>query len=177
MKMRFYFGLLGLVTTMVASAAFADPVFRWTDESGVVNYGSAPPQSGPAKKSVRVVDVTPAVTDHASPDELRARHDLAQALFAAEDARLHRQLLEEQIASEHARGEALRAQADMMAAQSAAEDPCVATNSCGYSPVVFIGRPLHFRPTRPIPGLPSRPHRPASLVPTPELPMGLRRGF
>ena len=175
--MRFYFVLLGLVTAMLASVAFADSVFRWTDESGVVNYGSAPPQSVSAKKTVRVVDVTPALTDYASPDELRARHDLAQALFAAEDARLRRQLLEEQIATEHARGEALRAQADMMAAQTIPEDPCIATNSCDYNPVVFIGRPQHFRYIRPIPGQPPRPHRAASLMPTPERPMGLPGRF
>lgn len=152
MKARILFGLLGLVAWMASTSARADSVYRWTDDSGVVNYGSAPPQAGLAQKTVRQVDVTPAVTDHVTPDELRARHDLAQALFAAEDARLQRELLEEQIASEHARAEAYRAQADMLAAQAQqtrAEGACADSGRCDASPAIFIAGGIHPRARRP----------------------------
>ena len=145
MKSRILLGVLGLTAWMVTASAGADPVYRWTDDTGVVNYGSAPPPAGVAKTTVRKVDVTPAVTDLATPDELRARHDLAQALFAADEARLKRELLEEQVASEHARAQAYKAQADMFAAQG--------DQGATQDPIVFIARGPQVSTLRPF-----RPH-------------------
>ena len=158
MKSRILLGVLGLTAWMVTASAGADPVYRWTDDTGVVNYGSAPPPAGATKTTVRQIDVTPAVTDVATPDELRARHDLAQVLFAADEARLKRELLEEQIASEHARAQAYKAQADMFAAQGdqgATQDPCAGSGDCGAYPGVFIARGPQMSPLRPF-----RPHVP-----------------
>jgi hypothetical protein len=124
--------------------AGADPIYRWVDAQGTVNYGSKPPESGPSSKTVRVIQAEPAVVVHESAEEKAARAQRLRTAQADEEAWLRRRLIEQQIDAERARAELLRSQA----AQSALSPGCGASgvdcDDTGY--VVGWGR-RGYRPS------------------------------
>jgi hypothetical protein len=131
------------------AAVHGDPIFRWVDSKGVVNYGNKPPETGPESRSVRAIESDPALVVHETDDEKSARAERLLASQSAEEARLKRKLLEEQIDAERARAELLRAQAAQSQGGSVA---CNETSAdCEYSPylVAWVRRaPRRDRPYR-----------------------------
>jgi hypothetical protein len=128
-------------------AVSADPIYRWVDAQGVVNYGSRPPETGPESKSVRPVVTEPAVVVHDTPQEKAQREKRAMDAQIAEEARLRRALLEEQIEVQRAQAEALRSQAAAAQAQApyACDDGSADCYGFGY-PVYFARRLARPRP-------------------------------
>lgn len=138
-----------LAATMAVGALHssqAASIYRWVDGEGIVNYGSVPPEAGPAAKTVRAVSGEPAVAAHETSDERQARRALSEEAQRAEEARLRRQLLSEQIDAERARAELLRAQA---AATQTTGANCPADASCeddGYAVPIVRGYGRAFLP-------------------------------
>jgi hypothetical protein len=135
----------------VAQPAFADPVYRWTDANGVVNYGAAPPAALLKSGAAHPVDVTESVRVLESDKDRAARlareqQELAE-LTAARDARLQRELLEARIATEKARQAALLAQAD--GARDRQTAYCAYNDDCLDAPLLVVVHRPRWRPVRP----------------------------
>ncbi len=160
--------LAALAWVLSGSVGAADPVYRWTDETGVVNYGTAPPKTGEAAHTVRPVDVRLSAQSEETASEREARLAREAQNQANEEKFLQRRLLDAQIASERARQQLLEAQA---AATSAARpQSCLAGDGvtlidCQYAFGLAraawwpVGRPIPPHAERPLaPSSPSTPH-------------------
>lgn len=142
-------GACAVLLAIGASNALANPVYRWVDASGVVNYSTERPPAGAQAPSVRVVDLTEPVVSHESPQDraLRLAREQSEAaqLALARQQRLEQELLEQRIATERARAALLAAQA--AATNSPQYQDCNGNDGYidGYcSSLVLVGvRPLH----------------------------------
>jgi hypothetical protein len=144
-------GACALLLVLGATGALADPIYRWVDASGVVNYGTAPPAALLRSAQAHQVDASESLATHETPEQLARRIAREKAesaeMMAAREQRLKLELLEQRIASEKARAALLAAQAsgtherrhnDCMGDDDYAETDC-------FAPVILVGglRPRH----------------------------------
>jgi hypothetical protein len=158
-----------LIFALCASNAFSDPVYRWVDANGVVNYSTkAPPSGSAAALTVRSVDLSESLASHDSEQVREARRAREQSeaaqLTAAREERLRLELLEQRIAAERARTALIGSQSGYGSDRGAADcdaDFVYADSGCTY-PVAFVGarrrnwRSDHERARHPRPPGPER---------------------
>lgn len=153
-----------MLTCFGASALAQAEIFKWVDERGVVNYGSAPPSKFQAKAldpQAATVSVLPAPPRAAVEDEeadLRARLDrLESELEQQQRARLA-----------DAEAQARQEEARRAACERDRVIDCDAEwrGGVGYPAVVVVRQPLHWQYRQ----LSSQPRHPAPGIKPLELP-------